>query len=231
MKYLRKFATKADMADLVQPNVVLIEDTEKVLYNAKIYAPGVYIQHINGDLYTTADWSAKDFTNDEANGVAVVSAKCNFIIAKTDVSQPSLCWGGYGKTLEDIVTATSNSSALLDYDGEGNTSKIIQQLNGYDDGTSLGAPAAEYCKAYIFPNGKKGYLPSIGEWKTAYNNRTAIDSAISLIGGAAINTNSYYSSSTQCDSAYNWGIYWSGGYLNQNTKKSTYYVRAFTTLE
>ena len=48
MKYLRKFATKADMADLEQPNVVLIGDTEKVLYNAKIYANGVYNKHIDG---------------------------------------------------------------------------------------------------------------------------------------------------------------------------------------
>ena len=72
--------------------------------------------------------------------------------------------------------------AKLDFAGKSNTDKIIAQL-----GTG-NAPAAEYCSNYIFPNGQKGYLPALGEWQIAYDNKTEIDACMSLIGGTSIYT-------------------------------------------
>jgi hypothetical protein len=65
-------------------------------------------------------------------------------------------------------------------------------LTGLSDvyGT-IGAPAAETCAKYTFPNGSNGYLPSLGELYTAYNNKTAIVEAMSLIGGTALISNNY----------------------------------------
>ena len=191
---------------------------------------GVYIQHVDGSLHTEAEWTAGGYANSDANGVAILSETVPaFVIAKEDVNESGLAWGGYNKTVPDIVTSTSGSIAMLDMDGIGNTPKIIEYLAGTNDGYVDGAPAAEACAAFTFPNGKKGYLPALGEWNGAYNNKTAVVSAMTLIGGTAISSN-YYWSSTQFTSNYSWYLYWGYGNLNNLTKYNTYYVRAFAAL-
>lgn len=191
---------------------------------------GVYIQHIDGTLYTTDDWTSGGYTNEEANGVAVVRPiSGSFVIAKEE-SSSRLKWGGYGTNITDIVTSTSNSTAVLDNDGAGNTPKIIEQLTGVTDSYgTVGAPAAEYCASYTFPNGKTGYLGALGEWQAAYNNKAKVNSAMSLIGGTTISTN-YYWSSTQHSSDGGWGLSWSSYYEDAHSKNGTYYVRAFCSL-
>ena len=192
---------------------------------------GVYIQHVNGALYTNDEWTAGGYANSDANGVAILSVTVSaFVIAKQDASSSILQWGGYGKTITDIVTTTTSSNAVLDYDGAGNTEKIIQQLDGYAPSSGLpGAPAAEACVAYTFPNSKKGYLPALGELKCAYDNKTAVVSAMTLIGGTAMRSD-YYWSSTQFNSNYSWGLNWYNGNLNYTDKNFNGYVRAFAAL-
>lgn len=191
----------------------------------------IYIQHTDGTLYTTDDWTSGGYANEDANGVAVVRPiSGNFVIAKTDLSS-ELAWGGYSKTITDIVTSSSSSTAILDNDGSGNTPKIIEQCSGYTDPSYniTGAPAAEGCANYTFPNGKTGYLGASGEWKAAYDNKTKVNSAMSLIGGTAINT-SYYWTSTQYNNIYSWEFGWNGGYLSNSSKYYMNYVRAFCSL-
>lgn len=191
---------------------------------------GVYIQHVDGSLHTEAEWTAGGYANSDANGVAILSDTVPaFVIAKQNASSSTLMWGGYNKTVPDIVTSTSSATAVLDYDGAGNTPKIIEYLAGTNDGYVDGAPAAEACAAFTFPNGKKGYLPALGEWKGAYNNKTAVVSAMTLIGGTAISSN-YYWSSTQYYSNYSWYLYWDDGTLTYNRKTYDRYVRAFAAL-
>lgn len=164
---------------------------------------GVFIQHIDGNLYLEDEWIAGGFTNDQANGVAVVSDEVKFVIAKEN--RPDAAWGGSGKTVTDIVSASTIAIAILDYDGADNTSKIIEQLTGYTSDGITGAPAAESCAAYTFPNGKKGYLPAAGEWQLVYNNTDLIASAMTLIGGSVISSSIPYWSSTQCSANLAWG--------------------------
>lgn len=191
---------------------------------------GVYIQHVNGALYTESEWTAGGYANSDANGVAILSETVPaFVIAKENASSSTIRWGGYGKTVPDIVTATSSATAVLDYDGAGNTPKIIEYLAGTNDGYVDGAPAAEACAAFTFPNGKKGYLPALGEWQGAYNNKTAVVSAMSLIGGTAIKSD-YYWSSTQYASNRSWPLGWGYGYLDSSSKYDGNYVRAFAAL-
>ena len=190
----------------------------------------VYIQHIDGTLYTTDDWTSGGYSNEQANGVAIVRPiSGSFVIAKEE-SSSRLAWGGYNKTLTDIVTSRTSSAAVLDNDGVGNTPKIIEQCNGYTSSGVTGAPAAEYCASYTFPNGKTGYLGALGEWQAAYNNETKVNSAMSLIGGTSFNTSYYYWSSTQCSNNNSWELNWDNGYLNYNSKHGTYCVRAFCLL-
>ena len=190
---------------------------------------GVYIQHVNGSLHTEAEWTAGGYANSDANGVAILSSLASFVIAKEDASSSNLRWGGYAKTVPDIVTSTSSAAAVLDYDGAGNTPKIIEFLAGTNDGYVDGAPAAEACAAFTFPNGKKGYLPALGEWQGAYNNKTAVVSAMTLIGGTAIKSD-YYWSSTQYNSDGSWSLPWNYGSLFYGSKGNGFYVRAFAAL-
>ena len=206
---------------------IFSEETSEQTFNY-VVNNGVFIQHVNRSLYTTDEWTAGGYANADANGVAIISDETAFIIAKADASSSTLRWGGYGKTITGIVTSTSSATAVLDYDGVGNTQKIIEQLSGYNDGYVTGAPAAEACVAYTFPNGDTGYLPALGELQTAYNNISAINSAMSLIGGTTINTTYYHWSSTQDSYNYSWRLSLDTGSKYNYQKNGNLRVRAFS---
>lgn len=121
---------------------------------------GVYIEDVDGYLYTESEWPERKIPN----GIAVLTDKCRFVIAMQDVSGASFQWGGNNKTVSGIVTTTDRQIAQADYAGASNTDTIISALSGYNDSYVTGAPAVEYCKAFTFPNGKKGYLGAAGEW-------------------------------------------------------------------
>lgn len=191
---------------------------------------GVYIQHIDGSLHTESEWITAGYTNDVANGVAILSAtESAFVIAKVDASSSGFHWGGYGKAISDIITSTSSADAVLDFDGESNTTKIITQLAGTNDGYDNGAPAAESCAAYVFPNGKTGYLGALGEWQAVHSNKTAVNNAMSLIGGTVLNTSSYWSS-TQYNAYNAWLIIFSDGSKRNSVKYAGSRGRAFASL-
>lgn len=157
-----------------------------------------------------------------AVGVAVVEPESQFVIAPKENSQTG--WSNSSTLVSNIVTTTDSTIAKQDFKGQYNTEQIISQL-----GVS-NAPAADYCTSYIFLNNRKGYLPAAGQWNIAYNNKSEVDSCMSLIGGTAINTSSYYWTSTQYSSNLSWVLYWSGGNMNNNYKDRTNRVRAFTDL-
>ena len=121
------------------------------------------------------------------------------MIAPTDDSARKQ-WGGYGATISGIVTTTNSITAKTDYAGETNTDKIIAQLDAGN------APAAEYCRNFTFKNGKKGYLWSLGEALDAYNNKSAINKAMSKIGGTPMATDNYFWTSTQYSNNYAWAM-------------------------
>lgn len=186
---------------------------------------GVYIEDVEGYLYTEAEWDGSK----TANGIAVLTDNCRFVMALKDAYTSSCRWGGYGKTVSGIVTTNDLSTAKADYAGTSNTDTIISELSGYDDPYSTGAPAAEYCKAFTFPNGKKGYLGAAGEWQAALDNKDSILSALSKCGGSALK--SYYWTSTQSSSTKSWCMIWGGEYLYSNSRDYNDYVRAFATLK
>ena len=182
------------------------------------YTPtGIYILDTDGALTTAANWNTAN--NSKAVGVAVLTDNCRFVIAP-EMSSITLTWGGYGTTISGIVTTSDSSTALKDYAGSSNTDKIIAQLSASN------APAANYCKTYTFKNGKSGYLWSLGEMKAAYDNKSAIDTALSKIGATAMNTSNYHWTSTQYSSSGSWRLSWDGGNVSNGNKGNHGYVRA-----
>lgn len=167
-------------------------------------ANGVYIYDNEGKLTATGSWNTSN--NSKAVGVAVVSDNCSFVIDKTN-SNSGISWGGYGTDIPNLDNITDSSQAKLDYDGKSNTDKIIASLG------SSTSNAAGWCRSKsITVNGsvRYGYLPSLGEWQTAYNNKSVIDSALSTIGGTAMLTG-YHWSSTERSSDSAWTLNWSDG--------------------
>lgn len=227
MAYLKKFTTVDEYnsfkRDVTKNYVSLISSTGEVKYDTGM-PEGVYIQHIDGKRYTTNEWTLGGFSNDKANGVAVVTSECAFVIAKNDVSS-STDWASDTSTLIDgVITAVDGDAAKADFSGAENTALI----------TSLDTSQAAYlCANFTFPNGKKGYLPALGELWAANNHKTEINAALSLIGGAAFAGNSTsirFWTSTQYDANNAWAVVWANGSVNKYKKTESYRVRSFTTL-
>lgn len=186
----------------------------------------VYIQDLNGNLYTRDEWVHFP-ANRMANGVAVLTENCEFVISTND-SPADLEWGGYGVGLYGIAGSTDSTVAKTDYKGSENTDIIIGQLG------SGKAPAAEYCRSVLFRNGKKGYLGSLGEWEEVCKNKVEVDACMSLIGGTSIKAGyPGYWASTLYSIYDSWSVYFNdiGSPLYQyHDKDLCYRVRAFALL-
>lgn len=186
-------------------------------------ANGVYICDSDGKLTAVGSWNTSN--NSKAVGVAVVSDKCSFIIDKTN-SNDSIQWGGYGTDVPGLSNITNNTEAKLDYDGNSNTDKIISALGSSED------IAAGWCRSKSINIGgenRKGYLPALGEWQTAYNNKSQVDSALSKIGGTAMLTG-YHWASTEFSSNGAWKLPWGSGDVGSGGRLSTLCCRPWYVL-
>lgn len=184
---------------------ISVDYTKKQHSNSK-----VYIIKDNGEEYTKEDWDP--YWNDSVLGILVLNDNNhNFIISPNfidfDVSQ----WGTQGELIENIVTSNSGQKASEDLNGENNTNEIISQSTTDDN-------AAKKCRDYIFKNGKKGYLGSLGEWKLAYEHFQEINNCLEAAGcePLLIDPSQVESSkanlpiwtSTQHSSSHAWSWWW-----------------------
>lgn len=184
---------------------------------------GIYILDTDNSLITRSNWSIEN--NNKAVGVAVLLSKCQFVIAPTDSSSTQI-WskGGARDVVPGVTTTTEPVMArTTDYRGAQNSSAIVAQYGDTSD------YAAGWCQSFLFKNGERGYLGSCSEWQEAYNNKAEIDTCMSLIGGTAIATN-YYWTSTQCNSSSSWSMNWNRSDLHKSLKSNVRRVRAFAPL-
>lgn len=227
MKNIRKFETSTDVKRWqssethISPNVILVGQDD-VLYNIPFLPPGVFIQHVNGELYTIEQWTEKGFAKKDANGVAIRNNVASFVIAKYKEGRRS--WSSDTTNLVDgILTSTDYDIARTDFAGYNNTQLMLAtDISG----------AGYTCANYTFPNGQKGYLPALGELVMACENKDAVNEAMTLIGGEPLDY--YLFSSTQVSATSIWLVF-GDGTVNKGNKsdgKSDYiaYARPFTTL-
>lgn len=175
---------------------------------------GVFIEDIDGNLYTEAEWDGTK----TANGIAVLTDECRFVMA-LQYAKTSVGWGGYSVYVNEITTVDTESKAKKDYDGEIQTTAILNQIN---DTTN----AAYYCREFTFPNGKKGYLGAAGEWWAVLNNKDAIKTALTKCGGIEMRNSAHWTS-TQNDSTYSWTADWKNICLLAFPKDTSGSARAF----
>lgn len=186
------------------------------------YSYGVYISGISGKLYTTDEWNNQEDTE----GVALIGEHSRFVIAKEDVVSTTVLWGGRGKNIPNVFTTRSKSEAVTDFDGVGNTNKIISVIGNTNDGYRTGSAAGD-CKSYSY-NKKQGYLGAAGEWDMVGQNKDAINRAFTLIGGEDVN--SMYWTSTIEDDRGAWG-YTGLSVMGCDRYYTGPYVRAFLELK
>ena len=185
---------------------------------------GVFIYDTNGNLTKPEEWDTAN--NDLAVGVAVIDENCSFIIGKE--ASESKAWSDilYGTTVSGIVTTNDKSTAKTDYKGEANSSIVrgltLKETNAFNWAYSN----------TITVNGTTlyGYIGALGEWWTAYNNKSSIDSALSKIGGTAM-TIDYHWTSTQYGSNNAWRLTWGNGNVIDHFKRGNSYARAFYHLD
>ena len=117
-----------------------------------------------------------------------------------------------------------------DYDGEGNTDKIV----AYAKTNNRSHPAAERVRAYSLssndPAAGKYYLPSIAQMRTMTKYRDEIDEMMTLISGSTL-IKDWYWSSTEFSSNVAWGVYVSGGGINYYGKTTSGRVRPCLSCE
>ena len=169
--------------------------------NNQIYA-------IESSVYTANKASLTDYLM----GVVVVTANTKIvIIAKyKNNSQKKWDYDGTGGLISGVTTTTSSSSARNDYKGKSNSAAAIAAL-----GSKAGAAYA--CTTITFLNGDTGYLPSAGQMKVIYDNKTEIDKLLTVMEGTNLRT-SYYWTSTQAYASNAWRMYMSSGALSSISK-------------
>lgn len=210
--------------EISESSITASQQTRTVTVKYTKIADGIYICDNTGALTPKEYWNTSN--NSSAIGVAVVSDNCSFVIGKTR-SNDRLAWSNklYGTSVSGIVNTSTENTAKIDYAGEAN-SAIARSLTSGETNAFNWA----YSNT-ITVNGTTlyGYIGALGEWQTAYNNKSSIDNALSKIGGT--NISGYQWSSTQYSSNSAWFLIWSdGGTGGDNKNNDNYYVRAFYSL-
>lgn len=187
---------------------------------------GVYIEATNGELFTSDKWTGSLIPN----SVVVIQDEVRFRIALTQSSRMMSIHSSYSETLENYMTAISDTAqAKLDMKSADNTANImkLQSGTGY---------AAGYCNSFTFPDGKtKGLLPALGWLQTAYDNKAAVDACLAACGATAMDTSNYHWASTfwgLIDGIrFCWILRWSDGYADGSYLDSSNRVRPFAAYE
>lgn len=170
----------------------------EVTFTYKALETGVFIIDKNDILYkTTEEFQQSGMSNSDAVGVLLVTDKVTIVIPPGMSS--ALQWSTSRQLVEGVTTTSDSEVAVLDFKGKANTEAIVKALG-------KNAPAAYYCSNYTFKNGKKGYLPSLGEGKEIQSNIQSIYILLSYISPETDNLSTDYRcwTSTQDDISSAW---------------------------
>lgn len=184
------------------------------------YENGVYIQHIDGKLYTTEEWTANAFANDDANGVAVIAKECKFVMSLS-VGASGQSWYPVSEVVDGVLVTDDVEEALTDFNGRENTEKILAV-------TKYGA--AVKANAFTFKNGAKGYLGAAGEWQKVIENKEKIDAIYKAFGKTSVFVYNAVWTSTQNSSTYAWYFYGPAPIISKTYKGDSSAVFPFTEL-
>lgn len=179
---------------------------------------GVYIQSIDGWLYSASEWDGSK----EANGIAIQTDNVSIVLALKDAYSNYCVWGTRSN-IAGVNNSDSKATVRTYFNGEAETDAIINNASN--------STAATHCKNFIFPNGQQGYMGAGGEWWTVLSNKADVITAINTCGGT-VPSKDYWCTTEQVGSNRAWAADWEGADLtNYNkTASSSVKVRAFCKL-
>ena len=188
----------------------------EVTFTYKALNTGTYIIDKNDNLYKTADLlQASGVAYDDTLGVLLVTDSIAIIIARTVINEKA--WSTGTGLVEGCTTTTdSYSSAIKDFAGAANTAAIVKKHNALDE-------AAASCNRYIFKNGKKGYLMSVGEALAIQANIDTIGRLLVDIdtgNGNVMSSSGDYWTSTQYDASKAYYVRMGSKYPSSSNKEN-----------
>ena len=170
----------------------------EVTFTYKALELGVFIIDKNDKIYKTAnELTQSGVSLSDAVGALLVTNNVAIVIQK-GVSK-MLNWSRTLQLIGGVTTATDSETAVQDFKGKANTEAIVKALG-------QNAQAAYYCSNYTFGNGKKGYLPSLGEMHEIELNMTKLNSILDTINtnSGNISDRKTFWTSTQKDESDAW---------------------------
>lgn len=171
----------------------------EVTFTYKALETGTFIIDKNDNLYESpTKCEEAGLSKTDMIGVLLVTNNVAIVIAPKIMS--NLIWSNNGNLIEGCATFPKYLDALKDFAGAANTAAII----GADSNSYI---AARLCSNYVFKNGKKGYLMSVGEAKEIAENFYWLGQKLTYINDIdAPSESGKYWTSTQMNANSAWGF-------------------------
>ena len=171
----------------------------EVTFTYKALETGTFIIDKNDNLYKSpAECEEAGLSKTDMIGVLLVTNNVAIVIAPKIIS--NLIWSNEGNLIEGCATFPNYLDALKDFAGAANTAAII----GADSNSYI---AARLCSNYVFKNGEKGYLMSVGEAKEIAENFYWLGQMLTYINDIdAPSESGKYWTSTQKNANSAWGF-------------------------
>ena len=214
-----------------------LENLDKVPYVGSNGSVGDTVIGVTGNAYLPSD---------HANFTAVTNpydpgTKYYYNDSDKYIPSPYMNDGTFNPNYSMTGSPSSAANCLADFDGKGNTQKIIEVRGSKDYSswtpsttTQADYPAASCCDMYFTQGTNQGdwYLPSVGELGYAVVRQQAINDKINQLVSAGITSANpvqlyYYWSSSEYSSNYARSLYFYYGIVSNYIKYGSYYVRAF----
>lgn len=196
--------------------------------------------------FTAAEWNSLTAANKQQyikRGLRIRARGLSFVIAAQECYSETLTtlfpWGGQGKVIDGLSNKTLGA-AYSCRTGEEDTDLIITALKDQNNGSIIGAPAAEAARAYRaytqesdgIEDDSNWYLPSLAQLILFYRYRDRIDEAMRTFwsSDSCLLADKYYWSSTILDAASAWVVEINTGRVYYYAKNSyQLHVRAVTS--
>ena len=171
----------------------------EVTFTYKALETGSFIIDKNDNLYESpTECEEAGLSKTDMIGVLLVTNNVAIVIAPKIIY--NLIWSNKGNLIEGCATFPNYLDALKDFAGAANTAAII----GADSNSYI---AARLCSNYVFKNGKKGYLMSVGEAKEIAENFSWLGQKLTYINDVdAPSESGRYWTSTQMNANSAWGF-------------------------
>ena len=171
----------------------------EVTFTYKALETGSFIIDKNDNLYESpTECEEAGLSKTDMIGVLLVTNNVAIVIAPKIIY--NLIWSNKGNLIEGCATFPNYLDALKDFAGAANTAAII----GADSNSYI---AARLCSNYVFKNGKKGYLMSVGEAKEIAENFSWLGQKLTYINDVdAPSESGTYWTSTQMNANSAWGF-------------------------